>query len=751
MMHCAFVRRRYPHAKIASINVQSGLRVEGVVAVFTFADLQRWMVPLPAFGASPPMLGERVAMTVNQSRQFPLVNDVARYAGECLAVVVAESAAAAHTGVQAIEVQYEPLPIAMTVLDALALDVRRMHPVWSDNIAVAFSHSIGEPNRVFQEAEHVLRETFSIQRQAGMPIETRGVVAEYDSGHDALTTWSNTQIPHVIQQHLMDVFGVAAHKVRVTAPDVGGGFGTKVSCYPEDVLVPLAARMVGRPVKWIESRTEHFVASAHARDQVHSVELAARRDGLIMGIRDTITIDLGAYNPWGIVLPYNSVAHLLGPYRVRHLAVDVKAVVTNKTPNAPYRGAGRPEVVFAIERAIECLARELGLDPAAVRRKNFVPADEMPYDVGLPYRDGHPLIYDSGDFPATLEAALAAAGYETFRADQDGLRAHNTYRGIGIAAYVEGSGIGPYESASVELDPTGHVVITTGAASQGQGHETTFAQLVADALGVPLNWVSVKGGDTGSIPFGVGTYASRSAVTAGTSITVAAAEVRRKLVEAAARFFEVAPGDIMLSGGTVAVRGLPGSAIAFDKLVQACVPTLEREGIAAPDFSARAYTPTPTVTYSNAVHVAKVQIDVETGSWHLLEYVVAHDCGRVINPMIVDGQIQGGVAQGIGGGALEELAYGDGGQLVSASLLDYALPTAAFLSNIWTVHLESASTRNPLGIKGLGEGGAIAPPAAIANAVEDALGPFGIRITRTPLTPHRIFEVVHNGSRPIGT
>jgi carbon-monoxide dehydrogenase large subunit len=751
MLHCAFVRSRYPHARVMSINVESALKEKGVVAILKFADLQRWMMPLPGFGAIPPMLGERVAMRVNRARQFPLVDDVTRYAGECLAIVLADNAAAAHAGVQAIEVQYEPLPIVMDVLYASAQDAPRVHPQWSDNSAVTFTHSIGEPERVFQEAEHVFQETFSVQRYAGMPIETRGVVAEYDSSHDALTSWSNTQIPHVIQQHLMDVVGLPAHKVRVAAPDVGGGFGTKVSCYPEDVLVPLAAMVVGRPVKWIESRTEHFVASAHARDQMHTVELAACRDGLIVGIRDTITIDLGAFNPWGIVLPYNSVAHLLGPYRIRHLAVDVKAVVTNKTPNAPYRGAGRPEVVFAIERAIECLARELGLDAADIRRKNLVSANQMPYDVGLPYRDGHPLIYDSGDFPATLESSLGAAGYDAFRAEQASLQVQGVYRGIGIAAYVEGSGIGPYESASVELDATGHVLVTTGAASQGQGHETTFAQLVADALNTPLTWVTVKGADTGAIPLGVGTYASRSAVTAGTSLVVAAAEVRRKLVEAAARFFEVAPEDIMLNGGTVAVRGLPGSAIPFGQLIEACVPTFAREGLVAPDFSARAYTHVPTVTYSNAVHVAKVEVDPETGLWRLLDYVVAHDCGRVINPMIVDGQIQGGVAQGIGGGALEELVYADGGQLASASLLDYALPKAAFVPNITTVHLESASPRNPLGIKGLGEGGAIAPPAAIANALEDALAPFGIRITRTPLTPHRVFELLHNPSKPRAT
>jgi aerobic carbon-monoxide dehydrogenase large subunit len=747
MLYCAFARSEHVHARIVSIKVHFALALPGVVSVLTFADLERWMLPLPLFGGIPPMLGERVNMVVQQAQQYPLVKDVARYVGECLAIVVAENAAAAQAGVEAIEVQYESLPAVTDVLHAEMQEAPRIHPQWDSNVAVAFKHSIGDPERVFQEAELVLRETFTVHRSAGMPLEPRGVLAEYDRGHDAVTTWSSTQIPHVVQQHLVEVFSLAPHKVRVVAPDVGGGFGTKVSCYPEDVLVPLAARLLGRPVKWSENRREHFTASAHARDQVHRIELAARHDGLILGIRDALVIDLGAYNPWGIVLPYNSVAHLLGPYRVPHLAVDVKALITNKVPNAPYRGAGRPEVVFAIERGIDCLAHELGLDPANVRHKNMILAQDMPYDVGLPYRDGHPLIYDSGDFPATLEASLLAAEYQAFRAEQQSLRTQHVYRGIGLAAYVEGTGIGPYESASVQLDAAGHVVVATGAASQGQGHETVFAQLAADALDVPLAWVAVTGGDTGLVPFGVGTYASRSAVAAGASIMVASAEVRRKVVDAAARLFEVAPEDIVLTQGTVAVHGVPGSAIPLGQLIRACLPTFAQAGVVAPDFAAHSYQHPPTVTYSNAVHVAKVEVDVETGFVQLLEYVVAHDCGRVINPLIVEGQIHGGVVQGIGGGLWEELVYTDDGQLLTGSFLDYALPVATRLPTITTVHLESPSPLNPLGIKGVGEGGAIAPAAALANALEDALAPFGVRVTHTPMTAPRIFELLHRESR----
>jgi carbon-monoxide dehydrogenase large subunit len=562
-----------------------------------------------------------------------------------------------------------------------------------------------------------------------------------------LTTWNSTQVPHFVQQNLVRALDLPAHRVRVIAPDVGGGFGTKANGYAEDVLIPLAARELGRPVKWIEDRQEHFMAAAHARHQVHQISLAARRDGTILGLRDRIWLDLGAYSAWGVVLPYNTVAHLVGLYRIRNFAVDVKAVVTNKTPNAPYRGAGRPEAVFAMERAIDCLAREIDMDPADLRRRNYIRPEEMPYDLGMPYRDGNPLVYDSGDFPATLDAALQAAAYAEFRREQEALRRQGVYRGIGIAGYVEGTGIGPYEGATVRIDFTGRVMVAAGAASQGQGHETAFAQIAADALGVPMEWVTVVGGDTDAVPFGVGTFASRSAVTAGSSITVAAAEVRQRLIEAAAHLLEADSVDIAIEDGKVAIRGVPASARPLGEVVQACLPTFARAGMAEPRFEASAYYHVPTVTYTNAVHVAVVDVDVGTGEVRLLKLVVAHDSGRVINPLIVEGQVHGGVAQGIGGALYEELVYDEQAQLLTGSFMDYLVPTAMELPCMETVHLETPSPRNPLGIKGVGEGGAIAPPAAIANAVEDALAPFGVRITRTPLGPAQVLSLLREAQR----
>jgi carbon-monoxide dehydrogenase large subunit len=749
MLHAAFVRSPHGHARIRSIKPEPAGRVPGVVAVLTYETVARWMKPLPVFGAPPPALAKAVDFEIKEAFQPPLARDRVLYVGDIVAIVVAESRPIAETGAEAVEVEYEPLPPVVDPLAAAEAGGPLVHPEWGDNVALAFRHTLGDPEGALREADVTVSETFTIQRYVGMPMETRGVVASYDRRDGSLMTWNSHQTPHFVQQNLASVFDLPTHMVRVIAPDVGGGFGTKANGYPEDVLIPIAARAIGRPVKWIEDRREHFMAAAGARDQVHRIEIGAKRDGTIVGIRDRIWLDLGAYNVWGCVLPYNTVAHLLGPYRIKHLFVDSRAVVTNKMPNAPYRGAGRPEVVFAVERAVDCLARELGMDPADVRRKNFVRADEMPYDVGMLYRDGNRLVYDSGDFPATLEQALAAAGYADFRAEQARLRERGIHRGIGLAAYIEGTGVGPYESASVRVDLSGRVVVATGACSQGQGHETAYAQIAADALGVPLDWVTVIGGDTAAIPFGTGTYASRGAVTAGSSIVAAAGEVRERLAGAAAQLMEAAPDDITIEDGQVAISGVAESAMPLGRLVQACLPSFAAPGAAPPKFEAEAFEHVPTVTYSNAVHVALVEVDPETGVVEILKYVVAHDCGRVINPQLVDGQIHGGVAQGIGGALYEELVYDDNGQLLTGSFMDYLVPTAMEIPKIENVHLHTPSPRNPLGVKGVGEGGAISPPAAVSNAIEDALAPFGIRITETPVSPSRLVALLREARKAV--
>jgi len=746
MLHAAFLRSPHAHARIVRISTAAAAAAPGVARVLTFQDLERWMKPLPLFGAVPPGLAAVVKFDIRQAPQWPLCRDRARHVGEIVAMVVADSPERAEDAVDLLEVEWDLLPPVVDMMRAAEPGAPLIHPEWGSNVGIGFTHSIGDADRAFAQADATVAETFHIQRYVGMPLETRGVVAVWDRRDGTMTTWNSTQVSHFVQQGLTGALGVPPHKIRVIAPDLGGGFGTKASGYAEDALIPIAALALGRPVKWIESRREHMSGAAHARHQVHAIALAATRDGTILAVRDRIWLDLGAYNAWGVVLPYNTVAHLIGPHRIKNMRVDVQAVVTNKTPNAPYRGAGRPETVFAMDRIVDCLARELRMDPAEIRRRNYIRPDELPYDFGMPYRDGNPLVYDTGDFPDALEKALEAAGYREFRAAQPLLRARGVHRGIGISGYVEGTAIGPYEGATVKLDLAGRVIVATGAINSGQGHETSFAQIAADALGVPLEWVTVIGGDTATVPFGVGTFASRSAVTAGNSIADACREVRTKLARAAAVLLEAGPDDIEIEDGRVFVKGSPGSAVDLARVIQASIPTFAKPGVASPDFEASAYHHVPTVTYASAVHVAQVEVDAATGRVTLLRYVVAHDCGRVINPIIVEGQVHGGVAQGVGGALFEELVYDETGQLLTGSLMDYAVPKADDLPLIETVHLEFPSPRNPLGVKGLGEGGAISPPAAIANAIEDALAPFGVRITATPVTPARIVALLQRHS-----
>src|SRR5713101_5154394 len=743
MFHAAFLRSPHAHAVVKTIHTAAAAAAPGVARVFTFGDLDRWMKPLPLFGAVPAGLAAVVKFDLRQAPQWALCRERARYVGEIVAMVLAESRAAAEDAVDLIEVDWEPLPPVVDMVRAGEPGGPLVHQEWGTNVGVGFSHSIGDADGAFARADVTVSETFHIQRYVGMPLEGRGVVAAWDRRDGTLTTWNSTQVSHFVQQGLTTALGLPPHKIRVIAPDLGGGFGTKASGYPEDALVPIAAMALGRPVKWIENRREHMSGAAHARHQIHAISLAATRDGAILAVRDRIWLDLGAYNVWGVVLPYNTVAHLIGPHRIKNMRVDVRAVVTNKTPNAPYRGAGRPETVFAMDRIVDYLARELRIDPAEIRRRNYIRPDELPYDFGMPYRDGNPLVYDTGDFPLALEKALEAAGYRQFRAEQTRLRTQGVYRGVGISGYVEGTAIGPFEGATVKLDLAGRVIVATGAINSGQGHETSFAQIAADALDVPLDWVTVVGGDTAAVPFGVGTFASRSAVTAGSSIADACREVRAKLVRAASVLLEAGPEDIEIDDGRVFVRGSPGSAVDLARVVQASIPTFARPGVASPDFEASAYHHVPTVTYASAVHVAQVEVDVGTGGVKLLRYVVAHDCGRVINPTIVEGQVHGGV----GGALFEEMVYDETGQLLTGSLMDYAVPKADDLPPIETVHLEFPSPRNPLGVKGLGEGGAISPPAAIANAVEDALAPLGVRVTETPLTAARIVALLERAGR----
>jgi carbon-monoxide dehydrogenase large subunit len=498
-------------------------------------------------------------------------------------------------------------------------------------------------------------------------------------------------------------------------------------------------------VRWIEGRTEHLMSATHSRDQLHDVEVGFDGDGCILAIRDDYIVDCGAWNPIGSGVAYNTAVHLTGPYKIENLAASGKIVVTNKVPNAPYRGAGRPEAAFAMERTIDLVARTLGLEPAEVRRRNMIRAEEMPYRVGIPYRDGEPIVYDSGDYPAALQKALdAVGGIEAFRQRQQQARAEGRHLGLGIGYYIEGTGVGPFESAFLRVDPTGKIYVSCGAAPQGQGMETIFSQVIADLWKVAPDDVVLSFADTAAIAIGFGTMASRSTVTASAAMHIASGRLRDKVFAIAAHLLECAPADLELREGGVGVVGVPGAQVSLAKVAQAARPGWEitRPPEVEAGLEEICYWQPETVTWSYAVHVAIVEVDRETGRLGIENYAVAHDCGVVVNPMLVEGQIMGGTAQGLGGVLSEAIAYDANGQLLSGSLMDYALPTASDIPAMQIIHQHSPSPLNPLGVKGVGEGGAVAPPAAVANAVCDALAPFGIEVNATPVRPEELVRAM---------
>ena len=560
-----------------------------------------------------------------------------------------------------------------------------------------------------------------------------------------MTIWSGTQVVHWVRREAAAVLKLPEARVRCIALDVGGGFGVKGHVYPEDLLIPFLARKLGRPVQWIEDRHEHLLCSCQSRDQIYDVEVGFDDEGHILALRDHFIVDCGAWNPIGAGVVYNTAVHLPGPYKIDALAFDAKIAATNKVPNAPYRGAGRPEAAFAMERVIELIAGEVGREAAEVRLCNMVGVDEMPYHMGLPYRDGQPIVYDGGDYPAALEKALGAiGGLPAFRERQRAAWQEGRYLGLGVGCYVEGTGVGPFESATVRIDPSGKILVASGACPQGQGMETIFAQVVADSWRVAPDDVVISLADTAGIAIGFGTIASRTTVTLSAAIHGASERLRTKVFAIAANVLECAAADLELRQGGVGIVGVPGAELSLAKVAQAARPGWDHGrpvGIDAGLEETFYYEPA-TVTWSYAVHAAIVGVDVELGRVKIENYAVAHDCGVMVNPMLVEGQIVGGTVQGIGGALLEEIKYDGQGQPLTTSLMDYLLPTACDSPPLQLVHQHSPSPLNPLGVKGVGEGGPIGPPAALANAIADALRPFKVEFNRTPITPQQIREAV---------
>ena len=742
LCHAAIVRSPHAHARIVGVDARRATALPGVLAVLTIADLPECAAAVPSLVTSP-----RFRPYVQPAIAGPKV----RHAGEAVAVVVADDVYRAADAAEVLDVRYAVLPAVATVEAALAKGAARVFDEWPDNVAGPSAGAVGDVTRGFAQAHVVVEARLSVPRVAAMPIEPRGVVAQPDAPDGRLTVWASTQMPFAVRAAVAAALDLAEEQVRVIAPDVGGGFGAKGHVYPEDVLIPAVARRLGRAVKWIETRREHFLATAPDRDQHHQLRLGVASDGAIAAIETTFTRDGGAYPVLGDVITLNTINHLPGPYRVAHLKASAVNVVTHKTFTGAYRGAGRPEVAYVLDRLLDRAARRLGMDPAELRRRNLIRFDEMPYTTGLRYRDGIPIVYDPADYPAAFDRLLARFGYDEWRAAQKGRRASPRPIGIGLSAYLEGTGIGPFEGADVRIDPSGMVYLQIGVSSQGQSHETTLAQVCAAELGVDTERVVVVGGDTAVLGYGNGTIASRVAAVAGPAVARTSREVARKARLVAGELLECAPTDVVFADGRAHVAGMAGRSIELGELARGSLrsPTLLLEG--APGLHACAFFRPETVTWAFGAHACALEVDVETGAVRLLRYAAVHDCGRPLNPMVVEGQLHGGIVQGIGAALGEELIYDGGGQLLTGSLMDYGVPKADEVPPLDVVALDFPSTRNEMGIKGVGESGIISPVPAIANAVEDALADRDVAIERVPLTAASVWEALRSAQRPSGS
>lgn len=754
MLHVAFARSPMAHGRIVSIDTSKAKAAPGVVAVFSGPDLTGELPYIPGMQNRPPKSWrDAVPHKINIPDQPILADKMTRYVGEPYAVVVAQSRALAEDAAELIVADIESLTAVSTIDDALAAGAPRVHDTLESNVFASFRGLKGDMGPAVSAGLKTIRHRFVSHRYVAMPLECRGVVAQYDCRSESITVHSSTQMVHSVQREVATRLNIPEARVRCVAPDVGGGFGVKGHVYPEDILIPYLAKRLERPVRWIEDRQEHILNSTHARDDRHDVIVSFNANGRVIAFRDTFEKDSGAYSPVGSGQQWNTVAHLLGPYDIANCEMIGTLVATNKAPNAPYRGAGRPEAMFVIERIMDLVARELNLDPVKVRLTNMIGAERMPYRVGLPYRDGSPIVYDSGDYPASVAQALnALGGLDAFRAHQKATLREGRFVGLGLGTYVEGTGAGPFESATVRLDASGTFFVATGACAQGQGHETVFAQVAADEWGVTPDKITVVVSDTSAVAIGYGTIASRSGVNSSNAIRLASQGLRTKVFAIAAHILECSVDDLELDDGYVRVKGASNLRLSLKEIAQAGRPGWDNRR--PPDMpgglEVTAYFEPPTVTWAYGTHAAIVEIERETGAVQVRKYVVAHDAGVIINPRIVEGQIIGGVAQGIGGALFEEIVYDEQGQILTASLADYLMPTASDMPEIVVLHSETPSPLNSLGVKGVGEGGAIAPPSVLTSAVCDALQPLKFEIFSTPIRQGEIVKALQKFDRASG-
>jgi aerobic carbon-monoxide dehydrogenase large subunit len=732
----AFLRSPHAAAKVLGMDTSAARAVPGVIGVWSGRDLADLVRPIP-----PKVTNPKLA----DVPRYPLPPDAAHFAGEPLAVVVATSRHIAEDALELIDVDYEVLPAIASTGAALAENAPKVHEQLAGNVAIHLVQTAGDPETALATAPHRLRERFVIARGGGHSMETRGIAARYDTSTGQLTVWPCTQSPHYTRNLIASFCDLVEDDVRVVVPrDNGGGFGPKAQFHGEDAVIPYLARLLRHPVKWIEDRAENFVATMMERTQVHDVEVAFDDDGRLLAVKDVFQHDQGAYCA-GLQVPTITLSTLPGQYRIPNIHSELIACYTNMVPTSSVRGAGRPQAVVAMERMMDRIAEHLGADPAQVRRTNLVQADEFPYRVGLTFRDGSPLTYDSGDFPALHQAVLERFGYEGERARQREARSRGRLVGIGLGAYVEGCGLGPYEGARLRLTNNGTVLVTLAATPLGQGYETVYAQIASDAMGLDMRHIAVATGDTARIPFGQGSFASRTTVTAGSATFQAGKRLRDLIFEVAEVLLKTSAADLRFEDDRICVLGSPERAVTLAEVAQ--VANIGKHGITMPPgvpagIEATSYFSPERASYASGMHAATVEVDPETGLVSILRYVIGHDCGTVINPLLVDGQVLGGFAHGIGNALYEEPYYDESGQPQTTSYLDYALPSAVEVPPVELVHLYTPSPLNPLGVKGAGEGGTIPVPATIANAVEDALRPFGARITRLPLTPAKIFAAL---------
>lgn len=740
-LSAAFLRSTYAHANVLSIDTDAALRLPGVVAIFTGADLTEIQKPL-----APKVMHPQL----RDYPRLPMPPKAVHYVGEPIAVVIAESRYVAEDALELIDVDYEELPAIGSTAAALAPDAPMTHEGDETNVAVTLSQSAGDANTALREAPHTLSAEFFVVRGGGHSMECRAVAARFDAATGQLVVWDTTQSPHYARQQLSTIYGMPEDDIRVIAPqDVGGGFGPKAQFYGEEVVIPWVARKLERPVKWVEDRAENFVCAMMERSQTHRIEVGFDDDGRLIAVRDFVEHDQGAYCA-GLQVPSITTSTVPGPYHVPNIHVELLACYTNMVPTSSVRGAGRPQAVFAMERMMDRIAEHLDLDPAVVRERNLIQPDEFPYAVGITFRDGSPLTYDSGDFPALLSGTLQRLDYQNLRAEQRKLREQGRHVGIGLAVYVEGCGLGPYEGAKVRLTNQGRLLVTLAAAGQGQGYETVYAQIASDALGIDMEYIDVTTGDTGKIPFGQGTFASRITATAGPATFQAAQQMRDRLQDTAAILLGCHPADISFVGDRACMDGDVEKSKTLLELAQ--VANIGKHGITLPKgvqagLETSSYFAPERAAYASGAHAAVVEVDPDTGGITILRYVIGHDCGNVINPRLVDGQVIGGFAHGIGNAMYEEAMYDADAQPQAASYLDYSLVSATEVPNVELFHIQTPSPLNPLGAKGAGEGGTIPAPAAIANAVEDALRPLKARINVAPVTPAKIVAAIQTAQR----